>query len=154
MPTLDITLYTKKILLGHNMKIKRSFFLNIKLLTMSFFFSTHQTSHRCNKNIGHNTRPAFHLLFKGFWEEPSEMAELSGCNTKAMVTALDSTKMDFIPQILVFFTPRRKATPFAAWFVLTNWCYIVCCSFFVLQMSAFSQGFWNNDIIWVFIFFF
>lgn len=44
------------------------------------------------------------------------MAVLSGCNTKAMVTALDSTKMDFIPQILevAFFTTRRKAMQFAA----------------------------------------
>jgi len=33
-----------------------------------------------------------------------------------MVDALDSTKIDFIPQILeiVFFTARRKATRFAA----------------------------------------
>lgn len=37
-------------------------------------------------------------------------------------------KMDFIPKILevVFYTTRRKATQFAAWFVLTYWCYIVC----------------------------
>lgn len=41
---------------------------------------------------------------------------MSGCNTKAMVAALDSTKMDFIPKILevVFFTTRRKATRIAA----------------------------------------
>lgn len=72
-----------------------------------------------------------------------------------MVAALDPQKWTLYPNSWSsFFTARRKATQFAAWFVLTYWCYIVCLFYRWILISAFSlvsQVFWN--IIRVFIFF-
>ena len=65
-----------------------------------------------------------------------------------MVAALDSTqhskREDLNPnQILevVYFTEikwRKKATQFAAWFVMTFWCYVVLWLFILIWMKEFK----------------
>lgn len=135
-----------------------------KLANHDFLFpltpSTNQPRrHRCSKNIGPKWRTAsFRLRLGDSEENHPKWPHCQDAIPKQWWLHWIPQTWTFIPKILevVFFTTRRKATRFAAWFVLTYWCYIVCLFYRwdVKKKSAFSQVSWNNDIIQVFFFFF
>lgn len=92
--------------------------------------------HRCSKNIGPKWRTAsFRLRLGDSEENHPKWPHCQDAIPKQWWLHWIPQTWTFIPKILevVFFTTRRKATRFAAWFVLTYWCYIVC---FFLQMRC------------------